>query len=279
LAAYEALQQTFIEQDIISMLGIIGIIALLTILGLSLFITRLATVALKMTGLSQDAAKFQARSAFTGTGFTTSEAESVVDHPVRRKIIMILMIVRSAGLLTIVLSLILSFVGTTGEEGFDRITRLLWILSGAGVLWGLSLSKALERMMEKLMQHVLKRWTDLDVRDYASLLNLSGGYGVTRMAVEEEDWIANRPLGECRLNEEGLNILGLERKNGNYVGVPRSQTKIHPGDTLIVYGRSKALNELDKRRAGPHGDIAHEKATSDQQERMGEQEREEEVSG
>ncbi len=139
------------------MLGIIGIVALLTILGLSLFITRIATVALKMTGLSQDAAKFQARSAFTGTGFTTSETESVVDHPVRRRVIMLLMILRSAGLLTIVLSLIISFVGTAGEEGFDRITRLFWILSGVGVLWGLSLSKALELLMEKLMQRALER--------------------------------------------------------------------------------------------------------------------------
>jgi len=258
------------------LLGIIGIIALLTILGLSLFITRLATVALKMTGLSQDAAKFQARSAFTGTGFTTSEAESVVDHPVRRRIIMLLMFVRSAGLLSIVLSLILSFVGTTGEEGFDRITRLLWILAGIGVLWGLSLSKALERMMEKLMQQVLKRWTDLDVRDYASLLNLSDGYGVTRMAVEGDDWIANRPLGECRLNDEGVNILGLERTDGSYVGVPRSQTKIYPGDTLILYGQSEALSALEKRRAGPGGDVAHEKAASDQQVRMATQEHEEE---
>lgn len=163
------------------MLGIIGIIALLTILGLSLFITRLATVALQMTGLSQDAAKFQARSAFTGTGFTTSEAEYVANHPVRRRIIMLLMILRSAGLLTIVMSLILSFVGTDVEESLGRIARLLWILAGVGVLWALSLSKALESIMEKLIQRALARWTDLEVRDYAQLLNLTGEYGVGKL--------------------------------------------------------------------------------------------------
>jgi hypothetical protein len=67
------------------MSGIVGIIALLTVLVLSLLITRVATVALTMTGLSQEAARFQARSAFTGTGFTTKEAEDVVNHPVRRR--------------------------------------------------------------------------------------------------------------------------------------------------------------------------------------------------
>lgn len=258
------------------MLGIIGIIALLTILGLSLFITRLATVALKMTGLSQDAAEFQSRSAFTGTGFTTSEAESVVDHPVRRKIIMLLMIVRSAGLLTIVLSLILSFIGTTGEEGSDRITRLLWILAGVGVLWGLSLSKGLELMMETLMQRALERWTDLEARDYARLLNLTGEYGVTRLMVEEHDWVASRPVSECRLSDEGVHILGIERQDGGYVGVPRGQTKIHPGDTLILYGRTEALSELDERGSGSRGDSAHETAASNQQVHMAKQQHEEE---
>lgn len=88
------------------MIGVIGITAFIAVLGLSLLVTRVATTALSMTGLSHPVAKFQARSAFTGTGFTTSEAENVVNHPVRRQIIMILMIMRSAGLVTIIISLI-----------------------------------------------------------------------------------------------------------------------------------------------------------------------------
>ncbi|MGA7878047.1 MAG: hypothetical protein WCA08_20480 [Desulfoferrobacter sp.] len=62
------------------MVGIVGVIAFLTVLVISLIITRLETVALSLTGLSEEAAKFHARSAFTGTGFTTSEAEKVVNH-------------------------------------------------------------------------------------------------------------------------------------------------------------------------------------------------------
>jgi len=38
---------------------------------LSLLITRIATIALSVTGLSRETARFQARSAFTGVGFTT----------------------------------------------------------------------------------------------------------------------------------------------------------------------------------------------------------------
>lgn len=50
-----------------------AIASLLVVLVLSLLVTRIATVALTHTGLSREVARFQARSAFSGVGFTTSE--------------------------------------------------------------------------------------------------------------------------------------------------------------------------------------------------------------
>ena len=67
-----------------------AVLILLLILLVALLINRIATAALMSTGMSRQYAKFQARSAFTGVGFTTSEAEEVVSHPVRRRIVMIL---------------------------------------------------------------------------------------------------------------------------------------------------------------------------------------------
>ena len=76
----------------------LAIASLLVVVLISLIVTRVATVALVSTGLSREMARFQARSAFTGTGFTTQEAESVVNHPVRRRIVMALMLAGNAGL-------------------------------------------------------------------------------------------------------------------------------------------------------------------------------------
>ena len=42
---------------------------------LALVVTHTASVALILTGLSRDVARFQARSAFTGFGHTTPESE------------------------------------------------------------------------------------------------------------------------------------------------------------------------------------------------------------
>ncbi len=71
---------------------IIAIVSLLFVIAISMFITRLAAMALILTGMSHESAIFQARSALAGVGFTTKEAESVVNHPVRRRIIMLLML-------------------------------------------------------------------------------------------------------------------------------------------------------------------------------------------
>ena len=62
-----------------------AIASLLIVLTISLMVTRVATMALVLTGMSREAARFQARSAFSGVGYTTREAEDVVSHPVRRQ--------------------------------------------------------------------------------------------------------------------------------------------------------------------------------------------------
>ena len=92
----------------------IAIATLFVVVMLALLVTRIATVALMATGVPYDVARFQARSAMTGVGFTTSESESIVNHPIRRRIVLTLMLLGNAGLVTIMASVILSFAGTEG---------------------------------------------------------------------------------------------------------------------------------------------------------------------
>jgi len=55
-------------------------------LAIWLLILWAGSVSLEATGMERDRARFQALSALTGTGFTTQEAESIVNHPKRRRI-------------------------------------------------------------------------------------------------------------------------------------------------------------------------------------------------
>jgi len=257
------------------MLGIIGIIAVLTVLSLSLLVTRIAATALTLTGLSREAARFQARSAFTGTGFTTREAEKVVDHPVRRRIITLLMITRSAGIVSIIISLILSFGGSAEES--EKLYRFLWLIAGLVALWAAASSRYIDRYLSRCIEWAFRKWTDLDTRDYQGLLKLSGEYAVKELAVKAQDWLADKTLKNCRLTEEGVIVLGIYRDNGDYVGAPTADTRIYAGDLLILYGRSGALQELDQRREDSAGEAAHERAVSRQRQHVAAQEAQEEA--
>jgi len=232
-----------------------AIVSLLLVVVLSLLVTRTAAVALTYTGLPQEAARFQARSAFSGVGYTTSESESIVNHPVRRRIVMLLMLGGNAGIVTAVSSLILSFVNTANDMRWGL--RLGVIAAGLAVIFGVSQIPWVDRKVRQIIEWSLKKWTDLDARDYAQLLCLAGDYGVSELAVEPGDWLAHKLLAETKLDEEGLSVLGIHRADGSYLGVPDGTTRIQPGDRLVLYGRSRQLAELDCRCAGPEGDRMH----------------------
>ena len=87
---------------------------------ISMLFTRLTTGALIATGTPSGVARFQARSAFTGAGFTTVEAENVVNHPVRRRIIFTSMLVGNLGTPTLVVTVILGLVAPGPGDTTER---------------------------------------------------------------------------------------------------------------------------------------------------------------
>lgn len=230
---------------------------------------RIAAVALVATGLPYEVARFQARSALTGVGFTTSESETIVGHPIRRRIVMGVMLVGNAGLVTILASVILS-VGSTDSTG-DVMLRLATAVVGLAAVGIVARSTRFERWMASGIARVVDRFTDLELRDYHHLMQLSSEYAVAELFVEEGEWLAGRSLIELELPDEGVLVLAIQRSDGGFVGAPRGGTEVHVGDTLVLYGRSSVLTELSERPASQEGDIAHQEAKAEQHELMEEQ--------
>lgn len=231
-----------------------GISSLLLVVALSLLITRVATVLLTATGMARQEARFQARSAFTGAGFTTSESERVMSHPLRRKVVMMLMLVGHVGIVASAGTLILGFRnGGVGAEWY----RVLELVIGLLLLIYASRSQWVDQRLNKIIRKVLHDYTDLPTRDLDSLLDLSGPYTVSELSVQQGDWVASRRLDELDLRDEGIAVLGITRADGRYRGSPVSSTPVRPGDTLVLYGSSERLNELDTRPAGVEGDARH----------------------
>jgi hypothetical protein len=242
--------------------GVIAIGSLLLVVVLSLLINRIATVILVATGMSREAARFQARSALSGAGFTTSESEQVVDHPLRRKVIATLMLLGAAGIVAAASSTILGFQrGGVGNAGY----RILELAGGLFLLVWVSRSSFVDRHLTNAISKLLRKYTDIETRDVAGLLQLSGDYSISELAVREGDWVEGRTLGELGLRDEGVVVLGLTRKGVGFIGAPTANTCVRDCDVLLVYGREELLSELDDRPAGPHGDIAHQAAVARQQ--------------
>ena len=108
---------------------------LLVAILVSFIVVRIGGFALQLTGIEPDVARFQALSAFSGTGFTTTEAERVVQHRTRRRIVTILIILGNAGLVTIIATLVASFTQVSGYSWF--FIRLAIIIVSILVLYRL----------------------------------------------------------------------------------------------------------------------------------------------
>ncbi len=235
----------------------IVLLTFLLVVLFSIIVVRIGTVALKMTGLSRDVAAFQAQSAFSGVGFTTSESEYVVSHPVRRRIIRILMLLGSAGLTSAMATLVLTFVGTSPQEMLDRA---IWLAIGLAALFFFARSKLIDRGLSWIIERALERFTHIRIYDYEQLLGLSKGYTISMINVKDNSWLAGRKLRELRLNDEGVLVLAIYRKvdgQERFIGAPRGDTIILPGDTLVCYGPEETLMNLSQRLKGPQGDREH----------------------
>lgn len=251
------------------MVSVYPILSLLIVFGLSLLVIRTGSVALRMTGISPDVASFQSLSAFSGAGYTTDEAELVASHPQRRGIVVQLMRLGNVGLVGSVASLVLSF--TNGQGG--QTLNLVYVLGGVGLLVLLARSRWFNRLVTPIIERSLDRTTDLEIRDYTRVLGLQEDYGVAEIEIEAGSWLTGGSLRELDLFSEGVLVLAIEREDGTYVGAPRPETEIHPGDTVVIYGEEHRLRELSARKSGDteareRAVEAHE-ATLDAQERSG----------
>jgi hypothetical protein len=248
----------------------IAVVSVLLVLTLSVIVIRVATVALVHTGMGREAARFQARSAFTGAGYTTSEAESVVNHPLRRRLVSWLMLAGNVGIVTAMSSLLLSFVDM-------RASNSVWTLLGvlvAGLILLLMVSSSawVDRHLCRAISWALKRFTQLDARDYARLLHLREDYGVSDLRVQPGEWLAGRTLAEAGMSQEGILVLGIECPGGQFIGAPAPDTEIRESDRLLLYGRTPRIAEIDRRRSDGDGEQSHLAAVAEQ-ERIANQER------
>jgi len=252
----------------------IAILTLILVIGCSMLITKVAAIALVHTGMERERAKFQARSAFTGAGFTTSESEQVVKHPIRRKIIMTLLLLGNAGFVTAISSLIIGF---TNDSGKNHISQVYVLLIGILILYLTTRSKKWDRMLDKVIAKLLVRFTDLRPRSFERLMTIMDDYEVMEVTAADNAWLTGGTLAGLKLTDEGILVLGVVQGNGAYNGVPRGHYKIKPEDKLIMYGQAERIESVSKRQDKLQAKMEHLQSKEEFDQKLKEQQDEEDT--
>ena len=207
---------------------------------ISFVIVRIGGLALQLTGMEPEVARFQALSAFSGTGFTTTEAERVVRHKTRRRIVTILIILGNAGLVAIIATLVASFTNVTGYGWF--FARLGVIIVSIFILYRLIVTsrignRALYWVRKPLMKRIL-----VEAPAIEEIFHAGKDWGIILLTMKEKSKGIGMTLDDVKA-DEGILVLAIDRED-TFISEPELQEKIQQGDRLLVYANTKSAREL-----------------------------------
>jgi hypothetical protein len=233
-----------------------SILLFIIVLAASFIIVRIGAIAFQLTGLEWSLAKFQALSCFSGTGFTTREAELITGNPQRRRIATILIVLGNAGLVTMIASvasalnaqqalwarLSESFLPAAVPSYLIPWVNLVLIVAAVFVLYKIfSHPKLMGRLTASLRKRIIKKKIFRPV-SFEELLLIAEGYGITKVAVSQASWLIEKSLSESRLREKGVTVLAITRAD-SAIPNPSADAKILQGDELICFGRLQSIKD------------------------------------
>lgn len=220
--------------------GLYFLLPTLLVVFSSLLIVRGASIALMMTGMDENRARFQALSAFSGTGFTTREAELTVNHPVRRRIVTWLMILGNAGIITVIVTATSSLVTS---KGFTLPINVVILLLGIYLIYRVATRRGFAKRWENFIRSKLTKSPVFEEAATEDLLHLIEGYGLVRASIGEDSPFVGSSVHRRQFGERGVLILGIERDE-DWISAPKGEEVIRGGDRLVVYGPLKVLTSL-----------------------------------
>ncbi len=217
-----------------------AVLLLIVIIVASVLCIRAGAIALELTGLAPDKARFQALSAFTNTGFTTREAEDIMHVPVRRKIVSALIVLGYAGAVSVIATLARSLLAQ------DILYTSLHVAVIAGSLYALYWLATLKGLTAHI-GGAIRRWLiaryDLQAPSLEEMLEVSAGFGVVRATVPEGSPLCGRPLADLEFKERKVQILTITR-NDQVLSIPQGHDRLLPGDVAICYGSLAAVEDM-----------------------------------
>jgi Trk-type K+ transport system membrane component len=232
-----------------------NLVLFISVLVVSFIAVRIGAIVFQLTGLEWSLAKFQSLSCFTGTGFTTREAELITGNPQRRRIASVLMVLGNAGLVTLIATFAntlrppairtkfsLPFLPAFIPSRFVPWINLLTIVIATYVVYRIfTNAKLVKRLTAALRSKVARRQIFKPVL-FEELLPIAGGYGVLKIDVRVGSPLLGKTLSESELRGDGVTVLAITTRGESKTN-PSPDTKLGSGDELICFGKITTIKE------------------------------------
>ena len=222
------------------MVGLYLLIPTLLAILLSYLVVRAGAIALMMTGMEQSKARFQALSAFTRAGFTTKEAELVINNPKRRRIITWLIIAGNAGLVAVIVTATSSIATSTG---YNLPITIAVLIAGVLVLYIYLGRSGFARWWDNFIEKRFVKSQILEEAATEDLLHFIEGYGLVKLIVTDDSIFVGHSLRDVNTADNEFFILGIERGK-EWISIPRAREVINGGDKLVIFGNLDTLKRF-----------------------------------
>ncbi|MEB2494182.1 hypothetical protein SOP93_24095 [Peribacillus frigoritolerans] len=199
-------------------------------------VIEISVTLMKLTGLKGTVARFQVISMLTGTGFTTDESKSIIDHPVRRKISMFLILFGAFSL-----AVIISSISTLLTDDL-RLMELSIIIGILLVLIILVKVPFLNNRLSNKMKSEMYNHYELWEHPIEEVLFLEDEDVVMEIDIYEDSEFIDVKAFDAISHGADINILFIE---SGEVKIRKElyEYKIKLGDNLFLYGNKKEIEE------------------------------------
>ena len=208
-------------------------------------ISDIITVFFRMTGLTEEKARFQVVSLLTNSGFTTRESEAVVSNKIRRRLARATMLFGYAFTVTIV-STTVNFFMTLSKSELDSLLFLLPIL--LVVLVGfhqIRRSAFLKTKFDTWIEKIGSRLMFGKNTNHMLLVEDYGDMVVANIHLHQvPSMLADRPLSASGIRAKYNIMVMMVKRPNEEARQAGAGTILKPDDVIMVLGKRKAIREV-----------------------------------
>lgn len=237
-------------------------IALFFVIGvLYIGIVEFFTMLLRITGLTQEKARFQVISLLTNSGYSTQESELIVKVLPRRRIARSVMLFGYVFSITIVSVFVNALVALPNSEKEEVWVPLLIVSVLFVILMLLRRVPVVRTAYNAVLEEWGRRWLRSDEGN-PILLQEEFPKGVIAAVTLNRmpPALVGKTLGELRLGDRyGLNMIYVRRNNAILVDL-KDSLEFEPRDEVVVYGDMKDIRAVFAYRPPEHENDVQEAA-------------------